>query len=268
MRSAPRCSAGPVGATCRTLPSPKYSPSIGAGGNTNGIALDASRCGTPSDRAHADPLRALPQFDLGARLAKRHRHPAAIAHRGDRERIERAAVERRLHVGQRHRALQKPRERRVVEQARRPAMPPRRNERDEPARARSREMHRVGAVDVARVQLAPQIAQARRGAPKSWAPAAIAAALIAPADVPVTTVNGNGACPPAAIRRSRAGRRPDRRRGRRRRTARSRASVAWPSAMVMPRPRSRMRTSHRANARSCGRARPSRRRSRDRLRVG
>ena len=47
MRSAPRCSAGAVGAICRIAPSPKYSLPIGVGGNTNGIALDASRCGTP-----------------------------------------------------------------------------------------------------------------------------------------------------------------------------------------------------------------------------
>ena len=50
MRVAPRCTAGDIGADCRIDPSPKYSvtPSKGKGtaGKTNGIAAEASRCGT------------------------------------------------------------------------------------------------------------------------------------------------------------------------------------------------------------------------------
>lgn len=50
MRLAPRCTAGEMGALWRMEPSPKYSvppskPSC-TGGNTNGMAAEASRCGT------------------------------------------------------------------------------------------------------------------------------------------------------------------------------------------------------------------------------
>ncbi len=115
-------------------------------------------------RALADALRALPQVDAGRRLAERHRHPAAIAHRGDRQGVERAAAERGLDPGEGYRTRQKFGERRVVEEARRTAMPPRRHERRQPAPAGSGEAQGVGAIDVPGVEIAPELAQPRRRA--------------------------------------------------------------------------------------------------------
>ncbi len=42
-RSAPKCSAGLIGASCPVEPSPKYSRFTLIAGNTKGIAAEASR---------------------------------------------------------------------------------------------------------------------------------------------------------------------------------------------------------------------------------
>jgi hypothetical protein len=50
IRSAPKCTAGEIGAACRIDPSPQYSMwstmFSATAGNTNGIADDASKCWT------------------------------------------------------------------------------------------------------------------------------------------------------------------------------------------------------------------------------
>ena len=50
-RSAPRCSAGLIGAIWRTEPSPKYSRCTFTAGKMNGSAEDASRYSSLSDTA-------------------------------------------------------------------------------------------------------------------------------------------------------------------------------------------------------------------------
>ena len=117
-------------------------------------------------RAHTDTLRALPEVDLAAGLAKRHRHPAPIAHCSDGERVQSAAVECRLHFSKGNRPFEEPGEGRIVEQACRPAVAPCRDERDEPAQAGGREVHGVRAIDIPRVKMAPHLAQALGGTRK------------------------------------------------------------------------------------------------------
>ena len=117
--------------------------------------------GRADHRGNADPLRALPQFHAGARLAERHGHSAAVARRGDRERLQRTGVNGSLHVRKGKGPLQKCGERRVVQQTRRAAMPPCRNEGDEPTRSRSGEVPGIGAIDVIRIDPGPHLGEPR-----------------------------------------------------------------------------------------------------------
>ena len=94
MRSAPRCTAGEIGAAWRIEPSPQYSvwPSMSSAtaGKTNGIADDASRCGTVIAARTAMPLRARPRHDVVERVVEGDVQARAVARRGDGERVQMA----------------------------------------------------------------------------------------------------------------------------------------------------------------------------------
>ena len=173
MRSAPRCTAGEIGAAWRIEPSPQYSrwPSISSAtaGKTNGIADDASRCAHRDRRAHGEPLRARPRQDVDLGVVERDVQARAVARRRDGQRVQMAL---RHHLAQPLGADQPTEqrlERLVVEQRARPGAPPARDHpadrhHRQPARAGADHAERIGAIDLLGAKVLPDVVDAGDGA--------------------------------------------------------------------------------------------------------
>ena len=172
MRSAPRCTAGEIGAAWRIEPSPKYSvrPSIVQ------RAPPGTRTGSPTRpagaarRSRRAPRCAASASTAGCsvdRVVEGHVQARAVARRGDGQRLQMAfaasASRSRSLLTMR---LQQVGERRVVEQRARPRAAPARDhpaerQHRQPARAGADHAERVGAVDLLGVEVLPHLARAR-----------------------------------------------------------------------------------------------------------
>ena len=166
--SAPRCTAGEIGAAWRIEPSPKYSvrPSIGSAmaGKTNGIADDAIRCGTPIAVRTAMRCERVQGRMSCDRVVEGHVQAGAVARGGDRKRLQVALAHHLVQALGADHALQQQRCGPVVEQRLRPRTPPARDDpadrhHRQPACAGADHADRVGPVDLLGAEVLPDLGE-------------------------------------------------------------------------------------------------------------